>query len=98
MNAWARTDTDDVGTCRSCVSEHVADMRDKIGNGYGYGCGYFDLRPLTHGTIVKQGGRVMMKNKSYAVTFREQRYIFLRGFLEKPLTGSWSQSSKTNLS
>ncbi len=98
MNVQVRTDADDVKTCRSRACKPMANMLDKIGNGYHYGCGYFISQPLTRGKIVEQGGRVMTKNKLYAVTGRERPYIFLRALLEEPLTHSWSQSNKNILS
>ncbi len=98
MNAQARTDADDVRTWGSHANKHVGNMWDKIENGYSYNCGYISLWPLTRGTIVNQGGCVMMKNKSYAVTDREHHYIFLKGLLQKPLTQSQSQSGKNILS
>ncbi len=36
MNAWSHTDVDDIRTCGSHIDEHMANMRDKIGNSYGY--------------------------------------------------------------
>ncbi len=41
-NVRACTDVDDVVMCGSCADEYVANMQDKIGNGYGYGYGYIN--------------------------------------------------------
>ncbi len=98
MKVLAHTDMDDVGTCGSRACKHMANMQDKIGNGYVYRFNYFILRPLTCGTIVKQGGRAITKKKLYMIMGGEHHSNFLRCSLEKPLTHSQSSKQKNNLS
>ncbi len=63
-NVWVHTDVDDIKTCRRHANKKVANIGDKIEDKYGYDCSYINLQPLTCGMIVRQGGPVMMKNKS----------------------------------
>ncbi len=39
-------DAYDIGICEGRACKHVANMQDKVGNGYSYNCGYFILTTM----------------------------------------------------
>ncbi len=64
------------GRCRGRADEHVATMRDKNANHYGYGHGYINRQLLTCRMIMEAGDCATIKNKSYLIMGRECRYLF----------------------